>query len=344
VTVANADAGGTRNGIVVYLERGKGSDGKQQLTYAVQFEEGDYITIESGVEAKRIKYIRKEDCGVDGKGESNPITDEEEKGGEDRSHASYESSAKVDLNDGRASLASESSSQLFAIDRRASLEADRWEPPPVLQRKREQEFESSVNQRPNKAVKREEVKIEANNGRVEINNENECVLTIPSWWTGQWGRENRKRLFSKSPMTKASSYSNPSYFTNILTVHLIGAPTTGGVFQGHKQKHLVSETGCWMHVSGHNADDIPMRITIKPKKNRKRTRRGKERTQNDKSTNFEKIRLAISMIEKSLVEFLADKNSENRLLYELAATAKGTLCHNPSQSVPTKRIFWFDSQ
>ncbi len=103
-----------------------------------------------------------------------------------------------------------------------------------------------------------------------------------------------------------------------MTAHLIGAPTAGGVVQGHKSKHLVAETGCWMHVSGHNADDVPMRITIKPKKNRK----GKGRRM------ISKIRLAISMIEKSLVEFLADKNSENRLLYELAATAKGTLCHN----------------
>ncbi len=212
VTVANADADGTRTGIVVYLEREKGSDGKQQLTYAVQFEEGDYMTIESGVDAKRIKY-KVPDCCVGGV--KDPVTDEEEKDEEVRSQtSSTESSSQVDT---KASIGSdsippsssaESSAHVVANDRRVSLDANKEKPPPVLQRKREHDFESSVNQRPNKAVKREEVKIEANNDRVEINNENECVLTIPSWWMGQWGKENRKRLFSKSPMTKASSYSN----------------------------------------------------------------------------------------------------------------------------------------
>jgi len=106
MTVANTDADGARNGIVVYLERGKGSDGKPQVTYAIQFEEGDCITIESGVDAKRIKY-RAQDCGVGGKGEriSNPVTDEEEKGKEDISHtSSAKSPAQMDSNDIEGSL------------------------------------------------------------------------------------------------------------------------------------------------------------------------------------------------------------------------------------------------
>lgn len=45
-----------------------------------------------------------------------------------------------------------------------------------------------------------------------------------------------------------------------------------------------------------------------------------------KPFTWETVGKAIFMIEKSLVEFLADKNSERRLLHELATTAKGSWC------------------
>jgi formate dehydrogenase assembly factor FdhD len=130
VTVANTDADGARNGIVVYLERGKGSDGKPQVTYAIQFEEGDCITIESGVDAKRIKY-RAQDCGVGGKGEriSNPVTDEEEKGKEDISHtSSAKSPAQMDSNDIEGSLSHVESSNHIVADNRGLHAAQMTQP------------------------------------------------------------------------------------------------------------------------------------------------------------------------------------------------------------------------
>ncbi|KAK1740371.1 hypothetical protein QTG54_009321 [Skeletonema marinoi] len=57
----------TMDGVVVYLRREKGSDGRRQIIYAVQYSTENCMTIESGVAADRIKY-RAEDCvGDDGR-------------------------------------------------------------------------------------------------------------------------------------------------------------------------------------------------------------------------------------------------------------------------------------
>lgn len=44
--------------------------------------------------------------------------------------------------------------------------------------------------------------------------------------------------------------------------------------------------------------------------------------------NIEDTRQTVSVLEKSLVRFLADKKSEKRMLYELAATATGKICRD----------------
>eukprot|EP00985_Skeletonema_marinoi_P027485 scaffold22634_cov98-Skeletonema_marinoi.AAC.2 len=56
------------DGVVVYLQREKGSDGRRQVTYAVQYSEENCMTIESGVAADRIKYRAEDYCGVGGDG------------------------------------------------------------------------------------------------------------------------------------------------------------------------------------------------------------------------------------------------------------------------------------
>jgi len=63
VKVTKIDADETLDGVVVYLERQKGSDGIRKVTYAVQYSVENYMTIESGVTADRIKYMA-EDCGM----------------------------------------------------------------------------------------------------------------------------------------------------------------------------------------------------------------------------------------------------------------------------------------
>jgi len=56
------------DGVVVYLQREKGSDGRRQVTYAVQYSAENCMTIESGVAADRIKYRAEDYCGVGGDG------------------------------------------------------------------------------------------------------------------------------------------------------------------------------------------------------------------------------------------------------------------------------------
>ena len=69
------DADETLDGVVVYVERQKGIDGRQQVTYAVQYSVENYIAIESGVLADRIKY-RAEDSGMGvNRGESSTSID-----------------------------------------------------------------------------------------------------------------------------------------------------------------------------------------------------------------------------------------------------------------------------
>lgn len=77
VKVTKVDSIETLEGVVVYLERQKGSDGKRQVTYAVQYLLENYVTIEPGVTADRIKY-RVEDYGVGVGGKENSTSIEKQ--------------------------------------------------------------------------------------------------------------------------------------------------------------------------------------------------------------------------------------------------------------------------
>ena len=200
VKVTKVDTDVALDGVVVYL---KDSDGKrQQVTYAVQYSVDNYVTVEPGVPADRIKY-RVEDCGVGDDGKEGKMsineettfiqegdTDKEEKGDEDLSqhNSSAESFAQVKTNE------VEDLSNSFV-----------WEPPtPSLQRNRSSGSESNVNRPPTKVAKREvrsEVRGEVKRDRSKAKEENADVvrmLTIPSWWINQWGEENRRQLYCKS--------------------------------------------------------------------------------------------------------------------------------------------------
>eukprot|EP00574_Skeletonema_japonicum_P009218 CAMPEP_0201720008 /NCGR_PEP_ID=MMETSP0593-20130828/5049_1 /ASSEMBLY_ACC=CAM_ASM_000672 /TAXON_ID=267983 /ORGANISM="Skeletonema japonicum, Strain CCMP2506" /LENGTH=620 /DNA_ID=CAMNT_0048210549 /DNA_START=52 /DNA_END=1914 /DNA_ORIENTATION=+ len=65
VKVKKIDTDEMLDGVVVYLERQKGTDGIRQITYAVQYsaETSSYMKIESGIIADRITYKAK-DCGI----------------------------------------------------------------------------------------------------------------------------------------------------------------------------------------------------------------------------------------------------------------------------------------
>jgi len=216
VTVTKVDSNESLDGIVVYLERQKGSDGKQQVTYAVQYLSDNHVTIEPGITADRIRY-RVEDRGIGDGGKENKMsieqqtTDNEGKGVEDLSHSlSFtESFDPVDDYEGND------------LNRPNSLETSRWEAPSSLERKRSSGSKSNANLRPTKLAKKEvrgdvmgEVKRDSSKGDLE-NTPAVRVLTIPSWWVNQWGEENRRLLTCKSLLSQ-KTYSRPnctlSYF------------------------------------------------------------------------------------------------------------------------------------
>ena len=199
VRVKKAEKEEAFDGVVVYLEREKGDDGRRQVTYAVQYTADNYITIEPRVAADRIKY-RTDDCGV-GVGrkdtDSNTKrtclhegdTDKEEKEADVSSHHSSSAESFAHASDGNDSSTA------------------RWEPPPPSQLKRGSGSEPK-DSRPTKVAKREsrseergEVKRDASKGKAE-NSVSVSVrtLTIPRWWKNQWGPENRRQLYCKSFM------------------------------------------------------------------------------------------------------------------------------------------------
>ncbi|KAL7459828.1 hypothetical protein ACHAWC_011635 [Mediolabrus comicus] len=79
--------------------------------------------------------------------------------------------------------------------------------------------------------------------------------------------------------------------------HLIGV-------RGNKTKAIQSETGCNIRILDKQG---PMKIVFT-------------------STSVQNVKRAFGMIKQSIVEFLSDENSENRLTYELVTTATGSLC------------------
>ena len=86
-----------------------------------------------------------------------------------------------------------------------------------------------------------------------------------------------------------------SLFT-FITAHLIG-----------KARSIKLSSNCSVQISGHDTHER-MRITIKS-------------LSRDFNSKLNGIQNANRSIEKSLVEYLADKNSEKRLLYDLTITA-----------------------
>lgn len=198
------------DGVIVYLERKKGIDGRWQVTYTIQYSVEDGITIEPGVAADRIKY-RSNYCavGVDGK-ESNTSTEKQK-----QTTFTHEGDTDKEEKEAEVSLHSSSAESFAYSENNArsgcspsnSLDTTRWESPSPPQRKRSSRPSSTVNQRATKVARREvrsearvEVERDTSTNKRKIGNSTAAVLilTIPSWWMNQWGKENRRQLHCKS--------------------------------------------------------------------------------------------------------------------------------------------------
>lgn len=210
VTVTKMDMEEALDGVVVYLEREKSIDGRWQVTYTIQYSVEDDITIEPGVAADRIK-CRAGDCGVgvDGKEKSNTSTEKQKQ-------TTCTQEGDTDKEEKEAEVSSHSSSAEFSAHTEnsarsdcnpsTSLDTTRWESPSPPQRKRSSRPSSIVNHRATKVAKREvrnearvEVERDTNSNKRKIGNSAAAVLilTIPSWWMNQWGKENRRQLHCK---------------------------------------------------------------------------------------------------------------------------------------------------
>ena len=142
------------DGVVVYLERELGLNGKRQVVYAVQYTVDEYVTIETRVAGDRIKY-REEDCGVGVDGAESSISTDKQK-----QTTSCTNEGDTDKEEKEADVSSHSSSaESFVhaeddsnLNLSDSLDPARWEPPtpPKQKRKRTRKRSSVVNDRPNK--------------------------------------------------------------------------------------------------------------------------------------------------------------------------------------------------
>ncbi len=131
-----------------------------------------------------------------------------------------------------------------------------------------------------------------------------CILFIPSWF------EERRGLFRKCLFYIYSIFS----FSSISCLssakgHLIGD-------DGHGTRHIKSTTTCSVRISRH--DDIPMTIAIK-------SGSSCDVTQTSPYSNVAK---AVELIEQSILAFLADRDTEKKMLYDLAVKAKVTKPNN----------------
>ena len=299
------------DGVVAFLELEK-INGRRNVMYAVEYTKDDYVTIEPRVVANRLKY-REEVCGVGvGGAESSTSsdtqkqtasckhegdTDKEEKEADASSHSSSAESFPHTDNDSNSTLS----------DSRDTAES----PPPKQKRKRTRKRSSGsgpksvVNDRPNKLAKRDarcndEGELKRDESMEKRGNTDAVlILTIPSWWMYQWGKENRRQLHCKSFDDRRGvqlfSTSSNSFFT-LVAAHLIG-----------KAKSIKASNNCIILISGHDTNER-MRITIKS-------------LSRDPKAKLNGIIRTNRVIEKSLVEYLACEHSEKRLLHDLAASA-----------------------
>lgn len=198
------------DGVVVYLERKGGNDGRRQVTYAVQYSEDNYIKIEPGVAAERIKF-RADDCGVgvDGKDSKSSTTTQ------DGTTCTHEGDTDKEEKEEEVSVQSSSTKSLAPVkcdDHNANNQSNslditnpRWAPPSPSQRKRSSGSGPDVSYRPTKVAKREiksgeksEGEREASKDKAENTVSLRRTLAIPLWWKNQCGPEKRQQLSSKS--------------------------------------------------------------------------------------------------------------------------------------------------
>ncbi|KAK1740369.1 hypothetical protein QTG54_009319 [Skeletonema marinoi] len=282
VTVSNPDTNEVRNGVIICpkLDQGHG-DGKQRVSYAVQFWQGEKVSIEFGVAAERVKYRMEENARTDDGRKGGRVVAAAAEGNEE-----IEVSSNVHKEIGTGELTTNNVGGIVSPEAHNSpdqeiegeeegevVETKVGEGNKMLEHKRTSVTE--VDERPKKVAKTTSKEEEC------TWKECTCALNLPLWI------KDRRRLFR----------------------HILGVDENGEM--GHKTRQITSATTCWVSVSI-NENREPMTITIKCFSSVTQSRPGSNVTK------------AIDMIEDSIVEFLADRDSEKKLLYELAVRATGS--------------------
>eukprot|EP00984_Skeletonema_dohrnii_P028589 scaffold18644_cov110-Skeletonema_dohrnii-CCMP3373.AAC.4 len=313
VTVTNPDTKVVRNGVIICpkLDQGGKVDGKQRVSYAVQFWHGEKVAIEYGVAAELVKYREEKASKDDSTKGGRPVAAE---ANEDKES----SDTRKEIGTGEVTTTNVGGGGIMSNDTEAHVpdqEIDEEEGNEVVD---EEEYEE-VDEEEYEVVDEEE-------GEVVDEEEDEMVET-------ELGKRNEVFEHKRTAVTEANerpkkvakTTSKEKECTCVLTIpswikdrralflHLIGVDGNG--HKGHKMRQIFFTTSCLVLVARYeDTTKEPMTITIQCSSSNVTTH----------TRPHSNVTKAIDLIEESIVEFLPDRDSGKKMLYELAAKAKGS--------------------
>jgi len=357
VTVQNLDTNEEEDGVIVLPKLDVGKDGKQQISYAVQFEKGRHVSVEFLVAADRIKYREVKDNelvgmndGIEDKKETN-ITQEDDaemKASKVDTNLQEKSAASM-MNEG-GKLPQTPSTSTAAVECKIAVSVGEAGISLGQFATSKATNDSMVrNVAPDEYAKLAHMRVQQNQRTVDGGLQSERDAGIAATATPST-RINQNKEFESSPLdtgrwvppspektpqgkggvasslerkrsfgSEASERPNKMTKTELLTCALT-IPKWVHDIKGGKQL-FVHLLGVKIDGStGYKTKRIESMTSCKVSLSNKRHPMKIEIT----STLPRNVAQGISMIEESLTEFVSDENSEKKMLYELLSTAEGS--------------------
>ncbi len=304
VTVTSQDTNEVRNGVIICpkLDQGKENDRKKRISYAIQFWQDKKVSIEFGVAAEGVKYRMEVKASTDnGRNGGRAVA---AKGIAGNESCETNEEARIDeLSTNKAGGIQ--STETHHLPGRITGDDDDEEEGEIVETMLQDNASlTEANERPKKVAR-------------TTNNEKECrcVLLIPTWF------EERRGLFRKCLFYTIYISS----FSHLFSAegHLIGE-------DGHKTRYIKSTTTCSVRITRHDdATKGPMTITIT-------SGSSCDVTQTSPYLNVGK---AVALLEQSILEYLSDRDTEKKMLHELAAKANASFKLFPRESGAVQRRY-----
>ena len=351
VKVTNPDTNEAEDGVIVLPKLDAESDGKQQISYAVQFEEGRHVSVEFLVAAERVVYreVKDNEQVVMNDGIENKTEDVTQEGD------ALMKEAKVDTNlEQKAAAPKNELGKLPQSPSPSSAAVGTNEVTVNV----EEAGTSLAQIATNKLQSKKDSGIAATatlSTRTNQNKESESSYL----GTGRWeppghektpqgkGRDGLERVSSPSERKRSSNSEKserPSKMVKTDSTCTLTIPNWVVRIRGGKQlfrkclllhsfpwrlffnSHLIL---CTVHLVGVKNDGSTghkMKQITGSLVNSKVIISGKcfPMKINILSSSPRNVAQALSMIEESLMEFLSDENSEKKMLHELLSTAEGS--------------------